>query len=590
MARSAAPALNKREIIDEAAINAGSFKVFRKIRLKAQREDSAALIIAKNKLSPVTARALAARGFEVGDVLDAFLSPTLKTGLPHPDKLKNLNAACDLIAEIVAQKKSVAICCDFDVDGVTGGAQVFHFLRTVGALVQVFTPDRFADGYGLNIRQVEDIAQAGFALLLTIDFGTTNQKELARARELGLKTIVVDHHHVGDHQPGADVFVNPQQLDCRFADGLLCAAGLAWYLVLGLSKRITHHRVPDTKEYLDLACIGTICDMVPLIGANRVLAKRGLELLQKSTRPGLIALKELAGVKKDIQCSHVSFGIGPRINAAGRMVHAQVVLELLTTSDSVRAGKIARDLNTLNSERQQVEAGMKEEAVKLVQAGASLPHGIVVWKDDFHTGVIGIVAQRLVEEFYRPAAVLGVDNEEFYKGSMRSIKGVSAVGLLEKVKKHLVKFGGHEGAAGFSLKRSEVEAFRDSFDRECRIMMEQIDISPYVEADVEASLADVSVALVNELQGLAPFGMGNSQPTLLFRRLKVVSVSELKKAHLKISFSDGKQVISALFWRMTEHPELKIGNIVDVAARPDINTYGGMSGLQLTLQAVQKAG
>ena len=291
MARSAAPALNKREIIDEAAINAGSFKVFRKIRLKAQREDSAALIIAKNKLSPVTARALAARGFEVGDVLDAFLSPTLKTGLPHPDKLKNLNAACDLIAEIVAQKKSVAICCDFDVDGVTGGAQVFHFLRTVGALVQVFTPDRFADGYGLNIRQVEDIAQAGFALLLTIDFGTTNQKELARARELGLKTIVVDHHHVGDHQPGADVFVNPQQLDCRFADGLLCAAGLAWYLVLGLSKRITHHRVPDTKEYLDLACIGTICDMVPLIGANRVLAKRGLELLQKSTRPGLIALK-----------------------------------------------------------------------------------------------------------------------------------------------------------------------------------------------------------------------------------------------------------------------------------------------------------
>ncbi len=578
----------KKAAVSDAGAPSG-FKVFRKARLRPQNEEEAQRIAEQNNLSMVAARTLAARGFKAGDETAKYLSPTLKTGIPHIDKLKNLDRACDLIAQVVEDKKAIAICCDFDVDGVTGGAQVFHFLRTIGCRVQVFTPDRFTDGYGLNIRLVDEIAKSGFSLLLTIDFGTTNAKELARARELGLKTVVVDHHHVGDHNPGADVFINPQQADCGFADGLLCAAGLAWYLVIGLSKKITHDRIPDTREYLDLACIGTICDMVPLIGPNRVLAKRGLELLQRSERVGLKALKELAGVKNNIHCSHVSFGIGPRLNAAGRMVHAQVVLDLLTTTDSVRAGKIARDLNNLNSERQDVEARIKDEAVKIVQAKSSLPDGIVVWKEDFHTGVIGIVAQRMVEEFYRPAAVLGPDTDGVYKGSMRSIKGISAVGLLERVKKHLIKFGGHEGAAGFSLRADDIEAFAAAFAEESGRQLKKVESSPVIDADTEALLSDVSVKMVNELQSFAPFGMGNPQPTLLFRNLKVLSVNQLKGAHLKVMLSDGKQSMSALFWRMTMHPDLKLGNIVDVAARPDVNTYGGMAGLQLTLQAVQAA-
>lgn len=566
-----------------------SFKIFRRVRLRPQKEEEALKIAEQNGLSIVAARTLAARGFTAGEETNKYLAPTLKTGIPHIKDLKNLERACELIAQIVAENKAIAICCDFDVDGVTGGAQVFHFLRTIGARVQVFTPDRFTDGYGLNIRLVEEIAKSGFSLLLTIDFGTTNAKEIGRARELGLKTVVVDHHHVGSHDPGADVFINPQQSDCGFAGGLLCAAGLAWYLVIGLSKKITHERIPDTRDYLDLACIGTICDMVPLVGPNRVLAKRGLELLQRSERVGLKALKELAGVKKEVHCSHVSFGIGPRLNAAGRMVHAQVVLDLLTTTDSVRAGKIARDLNTLNSERQDVEARIKEEAVRIVQGKSHLPDGIVVWKDDFHTGVIGIVAQRLVEEFYRPSAVLGPDSEGIFKGSMRSIKGISAVGLLESLKEHLLKFGGHEGAAGFSLKAENVENFSQAFATESGKLLKKVEATPIIDADTEALLSDVSVKMVDELQSFAPFGMGNPQPTLLFRRLKVLSVNELKGQHLKVMLSDGKQSISGLFWRTTVHPDLQIGNTVDVAARPDVNTYGGMAGLQLTLQAVQAA-
>jgi len=269
------------------------------------------------------------------------------------------------------------------------------------------------------------------------------------------------------------------------------------------------------------------------------------------------------------------------------MENAQIVLELLSTSDSVRAGKIARDLNSHNSDRQEIEQQIKEQAVRMVRQGKSLAHGIVVWDESFHTGVIGIVAQRLVEEFYRPSAVLGADGDECFKGSMRSIKGVSAIELLGRLKQYLIKFGGHEGAAGFSLKRDQITDFAAAFAEISWELMGKQEPVAYIEADAEAKLGDVSVELVKEIQALAPFGVGNPQPTLLFKNLKVLSVSELKGAHLKIALSDGERMMSGLMWRTISHPALKVGAIVDVAARPDTNTYGGMTGLQLTLQAVQ---
>ncbi|RMG44183.1 MAG: hypothetical protein D6719_02320, partial [Candidatus Dadabacteria bacterium] len=346
------------------------------IKLREQRKDIAEKIEKEFKLSSVASRILAARGFEPNADLKNYLAPTLKNGLPDPRGLKNLKEACALIREVADSDGKIAVCCDFDVDGLSGGAELHHFLRSCGIDSKVFVPDRFTHGYGLNSDMVKEIARDGFSLLITVDYGTTNEKELSEARAAGLKAIVIDHHHVGDHNPPCDVFINPNQKGCGFADATLCAAGLVWYLLVGLSKALPQAKSISVKDYLDLAALGTICDMVPLRGANRVIAKRGLEMLERTARPGLMALKNVAGIQKEVQCSHVSFGIGPRLNAAGRMIHGELVIELLTTEDSRKAEKLARKLNKLNQERQDTEARIKEISVKRVQAGEELPWGI----------------------------------------------------------------------------------------------------------------------------------------------------------------------------------------------------------------------
>lgn len=560
----------------------------KRIRLRAQHPDLAESIASGYSLNPVTGRILAARGFKNDVSLKNFINPSLKESLPEPSALKNLDAACALIKKTIDAGSSIAICCDFDVDGLSGGSQVLHFFQAIGVSAKVFVPDRFEDGYGLNEGMIRDIAEQGFALVITIDYGTTNKSELTLARELGLKTIVIDHHHVVENPP-ADIFVNPNQKGCGFAEKILCASGLAWYLIVALRRALPQATGVDVRRYLDLACLGTICDMVPLVGANRTIAKRGLEQLSVTERVGLQALKNVMGVKGSVGCSDVSFGIGPRLNAAGRMVHGDLVIELLTTTDSKKAASIADRLNRLNLERQDTENEVKEIAVRMIHAAGELPSGLVVWEPDFHTGVIGIVAQRLVEIFYRPAAVMGIDKDGIYKGSVRGIKGLSVVDTLAAVGKHLIKFGGHEGAGGFSVAIEKVEEFAAAFNAECARRMKKIETSPYVEGDTEVTLSEVDLRLVDELEQFAPFGMGNPNPVVVARGLRVQDVRVLKEAHIKAVFSDGKRTISGLLWRHTSHPELTVGNEVDIAFKPDSNTFNGNVEIQAHLQAVEGA-
>jgi single-stranded-DNA-specific exonuclease len=561
---------------------------YKKIRLKAQEPQRAAQIQREFKLSPIAAQVLAARGFNASQELKAFLEPSIKDSLPDPKKLVGLMPACKLIETALAQRMPIAVCCDFDVDGLSGGAQVYHFLKTLGAEVRVFVPDRFEDGYGLNHNMVKEIAQSGFGLLLTIDFGTTNPKELKLARELGLKSIVIDHHHTIKEALPVDVFINPQQKSCGFAGRVLSASGLAWYLLAGLKNTLAKNNaaVPSTREYLDLACLGTICDMVPLIGANRVIAKEGLELLTQTKRAGLRALKEVMGLKNRASCSDVSFGIGPRLNAAGRMVHGEVVIDLLTTEDSLLAKKIADRLNRLNVERQDTENLVKERALEKLKAYREIPPGLMVWDQDFHTGVIGIVAQRLVEHYYRPAIVLGMESPGIYKGSARGIKGFNVIETLQALSAHLLKCGGHEGAGGLLIKEEKLQGFQQAFLKECALRLQT---EPYADADCEAALPDLSIELVDQLRSFAPFGMGNPTPQLLMRNLKVHDVRDLKGQHLKALFSDGKHYLSGLLWRQVYHPELKTGNTVNIVFRPEYSTYGGFIEIQAHLQAIERA-
>ena len=290
-----------------------------------------------------------------------------------------------------------------------------------------------------------------------------------------------------------------------------------------------------------------------------------------------------------MSCYDVGFGLGPRINAAGRIVHGEVVIELLTTKDSARADSLAQTLHKLNAERQEIEAQMKEIAVADIFARKSLPFGISVARQDFHTGVIGIVAQRLVETFYRPSAVLGEDSEGIYKGSVRGIKGFSVVTALENVSKHLIKYGGHEAAGGFSLQSNAYDSFAKAWEQECKRQLGKLEINPSVEADTEASLQDIQLNLIDEIEKFAPFGLGNPSPQLLFKNMRVIDVKTLKSAHTKAILTDGKKTISGLLWKTVDHPCLHTGALVNLVARPDTSSYNGITELQLTLTAVERA-
>jgi single-stranded-DNA-specific exonuclease len=268
-------------------------------------------------------------------------------------------------------------------------------------------------------------------------------------------------------------------------------------------------------------------------------------------------------------------------------VHGELVVELLTTKDTTKADKLARQLNDLNAERQAIEASVKEQAIAQVNANGGPGWGMVAWHEEFHTGVIGIVAQRLVEHFYRPSAVMGMDTPGIWKGSVRGIKGFSVVEALGAVKEHLIKFGGHEGAGGFSVAEENLARFKESFIAECERRLSKIETVPFVDADTVATLDEFTVSLVKELSSLAPFGVGNPAPVVLFKKLLVKEVRVLKDAHLKVLLSDGKRFVAGVMWRQTDHPSLRVNNYVDIACKPDVNSFGGSLELQAVIQAVE---
>ncbi len=563
----------------------------KRIKLLPQNLEVAREIEQKHGVSSVISKILAARNYQCDQVLADYLNPTLQNSLPNPDQLKNLTAAGELICEIVKKNQSIAICCDFDVDGLTGASQVKAFFDELNISSEVFVPDRFKEGYGLNQKMIEDSKAAGHGLIICIDYGTTNIKELELARAYGIKTIVVDHHHASQNPP-ADVFVNPEQAGCGFAGKVLCSAGLAWYLLIILKKSLILVKPKvkeiDLREYLDLASLGTICDMVPLTGVNRVIAQKGLEQLTDSKRLGIQALKKVIGIKGPVQGHHVGFGFGPRINAAGRMMSGQMIIKLLTTKQEEEAKKIATRLDKLNQDRQEVEAKIKERAKQLINQSATIPHGLTVWGDNYHTGVIGIVAQRLAESFYRPAIVMGKDQGKL-KGSVRGIPGFSVVGALAELSSFFDKFGGHTGAGGFTLKENNPEELAIAFDQVCKKNLETVELVPSIKADTIVDFSELDLKLCEDLKSLAPFGMANPGAQLMIQNLRVRDISLLKNNHLKVTLTDGKKYLTGFLWQTARHPALFPGAAVEIVCKPEVNEFNGNLSVQLNIQACQSS-
>lgn len=550
---------------------------------------------------PAVLRILNARGFSALEDVRSFLAPSLKHHLPNPCQILNVERAADRILDAIDKGELITVYSDFDVDGLSAGSQLVLYLSSCGASVRGYTPSRFTEGYGFVRSAVEKLAKNGPHLVVTVDCGISNHQEIALAKSLGLSVIVLDHHQPHGLPP-ADVVVNPAQDGCPFGPHKLAAAGLVWMLLIVLRQRIRQRFgeerarcLPDPKDFLDLAALGTICDMVPLIGLNRVIAHRGIDAINSSSRPGLVALRNVCagGSRRTLSAGHVSFQIGPRINAAGRIGDAMDVFSLLTTSDSILARSLAESVDRMNEQRRSVEEQVRRACLQQLEKtpGLATRPAIALYGDGYHLGVIGIVAQRLVEAFCRPAAVMAPgemtvrgERRPVIKGSVRSVRGFHVAEVLQALTSLLVAHGGHAEAGGFSVSPDRLVDFQEAFVEEAARRLDSALLRRRIVGDAEVPLRDVDFDLVRDIQRLAPFGVGNPTPVLVSRRVTIASVTSIGNGHLRLRVSDGNTYVGAVGWSLQAHPLLRKGQRVDLAYQPELNTYQGVSSVQLNIR------
>jgi len=547
-------------------------------------------------LSPLMARLLVQRGLADAEAAKIYLSSSLRADLPSPFVMAGMEAAVERIVRAVKNKELIGIWGDYDVDGTTGAAVLVSFLREIGAAPVYHVPHRVEEGYGLNLEGLKRLKEQGVDLVVTVDCGISNACEVDAARGFALDIVVVDHHQPPAELPPAVAVIDPHRRDCSFPDKGLCAAGLAFYLVIALRAKLRESGWfvgggdPDVRRYLDIVTLGTIADMVPLLGVNRTLIRRGLAELGGSTRPGIVALKQVAHIQAgEVNAGQVGFQLGPRINAAGRVDYGIKVVELLTTDSSDVALRIAQELDDHNRERRVIEAEVLEQALDQAEGrvnGADR-YSLVLSGEGWHPGVLGIVASRIVERFHRPTVVIGF-NGSAGKGSARSIRGFHMVDGLRRCAGHLEKFGGHEFAGGLSVKTEQIEPFAGAFEGVAREWLRADDLLPLLEIDAPLSLPDIGFSLMRELEALKPFGIGNPEPLFITRGLEVCE-RKIFPAGARFRFRQGERVIGAVAFGAGEDFPGAPGTKVDVAYRLSENEWNGSSSVEMKIVDARRA-
>jgi len=471
-------------------------------------------------IAPIVAQVLHNRGLEGIDEARRFLDPQLGDLYP-PEMLSDTTAASERIATAVRNREPIVVYGDYDVDGITGISVLWHCLRIAGAQCDFYVPHRVEEGYGLNTDALERLAADGAKLIVTVDCGITAHEQARRARELGVDLIITDHHTLPRQLPEAVAVVHSGLAD--YPNPHLSGAGVAMKLAWAVAQRLTpgfSGRVSDAyREFLveavALVALGTIADVVPLVGENRILARHGLIGLRHCRTPGIRALIEVAGLEGErLDSYHVGFVLAPRLNAIGRMGHARLAVELLTRADATRAREIALYLDQQNRQRQALEKKILREARQMVidaRMDGDHRRAIVLAREGWHVGVIGIVASRLVDEFCRPTVLIGLESG-LGQGSARSIRHFHMYRALERCGQHLIGFGGHAMAAGLRIKAEAVEAFADAFTTYANNTLTAFDLKTQVRLEGEIGLSDLTEPAIAELQRLGPFGTGNPRP------------------------------------------------------------------------------
>ena len=527
-------------------------------------------------LRPLTAAVLAARGLCEPAAAARFLQPRL-TDLRPPDGIADLDRAlCRLVPAVTAGER-VGVFGDYDVDGVTTAAILTTMLRALGAQV-IARVARRSSGYGLSPADATGFLERGCTLVVTGDCGTSDGEAMEICRARGVDVIVIDHHHVPSGPSPAYALLNPHRGDDKFPFKGLASCGVAFYLAAALRTRLRAQAHPaadrfDPRDVLDLVALGTVADMVPLRDENRILAAIGLRDLAAFRRPGLRALAEIAGVEAgSVITSDVSFRLAPRLNAAGRLGDAQVALDLLLAVDAAEASRLAGALDDMNRQRQRIQDQMWGEAVR---AAEEYPHdaALVLGAEGWHQGVVGIVAAKLVDKFKTPVVVVGFKDGSG-RGSARTIGGLDLYQSLEACQQHLTVFGGHAAAAGLGLSAGQMEAFRASFVAQAQRHFDGRMEDSTLEVDAVADLADLDLVQAEELERLAPFGMGNSEPLFALPGVVARSTRVVGTSHLQMTLSCGAAVSQAIAFGMADRDPGE-GTQIDIIATAEIDSFRG---------------
>jgi single-stranded-DNA-specific exonuclease len=548
------------------------------------------------QVSPVTARLLMLRGLDDPEAARRFLSPSLDH-LLDPFGMADMPAAVDRIERAIAQGERIAIHGDYDVDGVTSTVILRRALELLGAQVTHFIPERLRDGYGLQPASLDRLAGEGARLVISVDCGIRGVEAAERARELGVDLIITDHHEPGTTLPRAVAVVNPKRHDCSYADKNLAGVGVALKLVQALCLRAG--RAAWLPAFVKVAAIGTLADVVPLVGENRVIAKLGLGLLSRGPhKVGLQALLDVCGLRgRQIDSYHIGFVLAPRVNAAGRMSTPDIAARLLLASDESmtdEARLLATQLDDENVRRQQEEAQIVTEARRIVDTDLEVGSRtvIVVAGEGWHRGVIGIVASKLVDAYHRPAIVLSTEDGVAH-GSCRSIPSFDMLAALEASAGMLTRFGGHRQAAGLTMEAARIRDLRATVNEHADGLLEPDDLRPRLWIDGGLTFRSISDQVATELDALAPFGSGNPRPVFRASRVEVVDgPRRLKERHLKMSFRQEGRVLRGVAWRAIEREQFVTEHRggIDLAFSVEQDTWNGARQLQISVADFKKPG
>ena len=540
-------------------------------------------------LSPLTISVLLGRG--VTDIEQArewlFDAPVRGN---DPFLMPDMERAVKRIQEAVHSGERICCYGDYDVDGISATSIYVLFLRSIGANVLFYIPDRQSEGYGLNELAVHALAREGVTVLLTLDCGTTSHQEVRLASELGMDVIVTDHHQLQGGGPPVLGFLNSHRPDCAYPFKDLCSAGVAFKVVTAYVSRFGPSN-PEPESYADFVALATLADLVPLQGENRSLVRRGLHQLSNGCRIGIRALREWLGVDQACTESFVAFQLAPMINAAGRLAHGKLGVDLLTSHSMEYATHLAGRLGDLNRRRREIEGAIFRESLKMVEP-TEAQGALVVGKRHWHVGVVGIVASRLVERYQRPAVVIAFDQHGLGRGSVRGVPGIDVCHVLEQCSDLLEAFGGHPAAAGLRIREENLPVFQERFSSLVADGRREMGSPSLLEVDAQVSLGQLNHQLVRELEQLQPFGVGNPEPTFMALGLRVLEQRIVGDDHLKMVV---RQDRSAPFdtigfrmgslervKRMQEHP-------IDLAFVPERNRYKGFDRIQLRIRDVRRS-